>query len=520
LTGAGSPAPTADRRRSGSERGPAASDPDALGASHSAGRNAAFALATQLSSAAFTAALTLYLARTLGPAEFGVFSLALGIGTILLLPADFGVSSSAARFLAERRTSRSHAANVLATATRIKVLVTGAVCGTLFALSGPIAAAYDQGGLEWALRGIAIAVFGQSLMMLYSGATTGLARSSLNFRIVLSESAVELGASVALVALGAGAAGAAFGRAIGYGVGALIGGAVMFRLVGREAATGQRMPARRLASYAGALLIVEGAFALFTQIDVLLIGGFIGAAAAGMFQAPLRIVTFLHYPGMALATGAAPRLAAEQPSGREVEPFRQALRHLVLLQAFLAAIVLVWAAPIVELALGPKFSDSAGVLRALAPYVFLSGLAPLVSMGVNYLGEARLRVPIAVGAVLVNLVIDVVLIPRIGIIAGAIGTNVAYALYVPAHFWICRRMVDLPLRPLGLSILRALAAAAVASGVLTLFGISEVSVPLMLVAGVCAAFAYTAVLVALRELALGDLRQLPKRLWALRGRPA
>jgi heme-degrading monooxygenase HmoA len=73
--------------------------------------------------------------------------------------------------------------------------------------------------------------------------------------------------------------------------------------------------------------------------------------------------------------------------------------------------------------LGPGYEESADVLRALTPYVFLAGLAPLVSLAVNFLGEARRRIPIALGAVAVNVAIDVTLIPRIGIVAGAIGTR-------------------------------------------------------------------------------------------------
>ena len=42
------------------------------------GRNAGFAFATQMSTALITAALTLYLARQLGPEGFGIFSLAWG----------------------------------------------------------------------------------------------------------------------------------------------------------------------------------------------------------------------------------------------------------------------------------------------------------------------------------------------------------------------------------------------------------------------------------------------------------
>src|SRR5215212_1936883 len=52
-------------------------------------RNTAFGLATQLTTAAFTAALTLILVRVLGPDEYGVFAIAVGMGTLLVLVSDF-----------------------------------------------------------------------------------------------------------------------------------------------------------------------------------------------------------------------------------------------------------------------------------------------------------------------------------------------------------------------------------------------------------------------------------------------
>jgi O-antigen/teichoic acid export membrane protein len=290
--------------------------------------------------------------------------------------------------------------------------------------------------------------------------------------------------------------------------------AMMWRLVGRpRPAEGEGeelsdVGIRRIAGYAGALLVIEGAFVLFEQIDVLLIGALLSATAAGLFQAPLRLVTFLHYPAYAVAAGVAPRVARHEVEGSSVDPFAGALRGLVLFQAALLAPLVIWADPLVELVLGPDYAKSAEVLRALAPYVFLAGLGPLVSMAVNYLGEARRRLPIAIVAVAVNAGIDVVLIPEIGIVAGAIGTNVAYAIYVPAHLWICRSLLDLPMRPLLVSFAKALVAAAAMAGVLALFGTKDVSLPELLAGGVIGLAVYVGALLVLRELSRDEMRVL------------
>jgi O-antigen/teichoic acid export membrane protein len=478
-------------------------------------RNTVFALATHAATAAFTAVVTIFLARYLGPEGFGVFALAVGVGAVLLLPGDAGISTAAARFIAERRGNDRAVARVLRDASRLRLVSSGTVCVALVLAAGALADAYDEPDLAWTLRGIALAVFGQNLMQLYGSGFTALGRVSLAFRTSLLKSALELVATLGLVLAGAGAAGAAFGRSAGFLAGGLLGMAMMRRLVGRpqpaaEGSGGETSDVgmRRIAGYAGALLLIEGAFVLFEQIDVLLIGALLSATAAGLFQAPLRLVTFLHYPAYALAAGVAPRVARHEVQGSSVDPFAGALRGLVLFQAALLAPLVIWADPLVELILGSDYARSAEVLRALAPYVFLAGLGPLVSMAVNYLGEARRRLPIAVVAVAVNAAIDVVLIPEIGIVAGAIGTNVAYAIYVPAHLWICRSLLDLPLRPLLVSCGRALLAATAMAGVLALFGTKDVSVPELLAGGLIGLGVYVGALVLLRELSTAELRTL------------
>ncbi|HXC24143.1 MAG TPA: oligosaccharide flippase family protein [Solirubrobacteraceae bacterium] len=474
-------------------------------------RNAGLALTSQLVSAGFTAILTIVLARRLGPGGYGVFAIAVGLGAVLVLPADAGLSSSVARFVAERVDDRSAVGSLLADALRLKAAIAVIVCAVLFGLAGPIAGAYGISSLAWPIRAIAIAVFGQTIFMLYAGAFVALGRMNSQLRMMVSESAVEFAVSMALVLLGAGATGAAFGRAAGYLFGALVGVALTTKLVGRHALPSRLIRGhgfrRQIAGYARVLVIVDSAFTLFEQMDVLLIGAYLGATAAGLFQAPLRLATFLHYGGVAGGSAVAPRLARAQNSAPDSVAFLQALRWLLLIQAALIAPVLVWASPLLHLGLGGGYGESADVLRALTPYIFLSGIAPLVSLGVNYLGEAPARIPIAVAAIGANLAIDVILIPRIGIIAGAIGSDVGYAIYVPAHLWVCRRSLEVKLQPLTAVLARALLAAGAMCGVLALAGTSATLALWQWALGaILGPLAFLAVLLLSGELSREELR--------------
>jgi O-antigen/teichoic acid export membrane protein len=476
--------------------------------SESITRNTVFGAATQITTAAFTAALTLYLVRALGPDDYGVFALAVSIGTVLMLASDFGITGSAGRFIAEMRGDRGGVSAVVSDSTLLKLAVVLPFCIGLFALAGPIANAYGNQALLWPLRGMAFAVLGQSMFLLYRGVFVSLGRVSVTWRATLLESAIEASASIALVLAGAGAAGAAFGRATGYLIGSLLAAGLAVRLLGRDAVgTRSRGYMGKVARYGTALLVVTVAFTLFEQVDVLLIGAIIGTKAVGVFEAPMRLATFLGYAGQAVAFGVAPRLARSKDEGPNVAAFATATRYLTILQGALLAPLLVWTTPIVDLALGSGYEGSVSVLRALTPFVFLAGLGTFITLAVNYIGEARRRIVLSVVTVALNAAIDLVLLSRIGVVGGAIGTDVAFGLYVAGHFWICKQVMDLSLAPVAVTFARCLLAAAAMAGVLALFGTSSLSWFDWIAGAVSGLLTYLVALVATGELSRTELGQ-------------
>ena len=259
-------------------------------------KNTAFSYATQLTTASLTALMTVFLVRTLGPADYGLFALAVSVSAITLGVADAGISYSTARFVAEHRHDRSAVGSLFVNSLKLKLIVTGAVALTLVLLATPIANAYGEPELAWPLRAIGAAMFGQSCLTMLMTVASSLGRTVENLRIVAIESVLEVSSTIALVLLGAGAAGAAFGRAFGFVLGAVIGLVLVLRLLGRPPLHLGRPPdrsaVRRVGRYAGSLFIVDTAYTVSSSVNVLLIGGVMGTAASGIFQAPMKLITF------------------------------------------------------------------------------------------------------------------------------------------------------------------------------------------------------------------------------------
>jgi O-antigen/teichoic acid export membrane protein len=432
----------------------------------SVSRNAAFAVVTRLTTAAITAFVALFLGRQLGPQVYGYFALAVSIGAVSTFVADLGITSAAPRFLAERRHDRGAVTAVLGEAMRLKAFAAVPVSALLFALAGPITDAFDAPGAEWPLRGISIAMLAQGFFLFVLATFEALGRIAINLRVVAIESVVEGSSIVALVLLGAGATGAAFGKAIGYTIGVGLALGYVWRVVGRPrpgAGDVSGLRVRQILAYSGALLIVDALFRAFAQIDVLLIGAILGGGrAVGLFDMPMQLAWFMHYPAGAISTAVAPRLARRPDAEPAIGTFTDAMRWITALQGIFLAPIIVWAEPIMTTLLGDEFRESGDVLQALAPFVLLSGPALLASLTVNYLGAARSRVPVAIAALGVNAVWDAIFLPKMGIVAGAIGTDLAYAIWVPAHLVILHRLLDLPIRPIALDFVRAALAAGVA----------------------------------------------------------
>ena len=473
-------------------------------------RNIGFAFLAQITTSLFTAALTIYLVRVLGPEEFGLFSLALAIGGMAMTVADFGVPSSAARFVAEQRGDADSVWNVVVSALWLKVLTATIVGVVLFAAAAQIATAYDEPDLAWPLRGMALALWGQSLLTLALQLFMALSRLSVNLRLIFVESTIETTASIALVALAGGAAAAAMGRAVGYIFGGLLGTIVLIRLLGqathrprRAKATGE---SRAILRYALPMFVIDAAYVSYAQAGPLLIGAILGATSVGLFAAPARLITPLGYLGESVASSVAPRQAANARDGRDVAAFNASLRWLVVVHAAMLAPLIVWAEPIVRLILGAEFAESANVLRVLALYLFLRGISPLISKTVNYLGRAARRIPIVLAALAIDAALNIALLPSMGVIAAAIASVVAYALYVPAQFQICRRELGLPVRPLAITTLRALLAAGAMAAVLAAVGTGTLSIAQLLGGGAGSLIIYAAVLVLSGEVSVAEIR--------------
>jgi O-antigen/teichoic acid export membrane protein/TPR repeat protein len=454
----------------------------------------------RLTSAALSACLTIFLIRRLGPREYGLFAVAIGIATLVSVLADAGTPPG--RFAAPGGSDSELQARIART-LRIRVLITGLMCALLAALASTIAGAYAQEGLVWPLRAAAAATFAETVYLTALGICAALGRTIAAVRLETAERLVEVSASVALVLAGAGAAGAVFGRAIGFGLGAVISALVVLiaaRSGGLTVRPGPRgMPAGVAYGHVASLFATDRSPALTRSVTVLLLAAYSGPFASGIFMAPAALAGVGHYVGSVTANRVTPRLAKGVP-----QPMSATLRALIAFQGLILAPVVVWARPITELLLGARYAHSAEVLKALAPFVFFAGLAPLVTRGFDG-AEVSRRLLIYAGTLALAVAGGIVLIPRRGVVGGAIAADVAIGFYTLAHLWACRRRYNLRTRAVVWAVASTVTAAGAMGIVLTFVGTKDLTVVDWVRGCVGGLLAYVAMLIFTREVTTSQI---------------
>ncbi|MDX6664606.1 MAG: hypothetical protein QOG68_812, partial [Solirubrobacteraceae bacterium] len=313
------------------------------------GRSTAFALLAEVVRTGAAAVLTLYLVRALHPHGYGLYAVAIGFGVIAVMVSDFGVAGSTSRFVAEKLADRKLTAALISDGLRVKLVISGTASIALIALASPIAGAYGQPDLVGPLRAVAAVTLGQSLFQFFVGVVLGMGRNALQARLYAIEGIGETVFAITIVALGGGAAGALMGQAAGYAVASAVGLAIVAKRLGRGVLPRIKSGghSQRIATYASALVVINAAYTLFEQIDVILVTAYLTPADAAYFQAPTRLAVVVAIAGAAMSNAIAPRVARHAREPENVVALIAALRVLAVLGLAGAALVMVWSGPIV-----------------------------------------------------------------------------------------------------------------------------------------------------------------------------
>jgi O-antigen/teichoic acid export membrane protein len=365
-----------------------------------------------------------WVARHLGPAQYGALNYGLAVVGLVSLLAELGLESVVRRDLIR---SAAPEATLIATAWGLR-LAGGAAAYAL--LVGGMWLGWATPAERGLLAVLGLTLFQPALMV------TDLwfqARLRAKFSVQAQVAALTAGAAmrVALIVAGATLIGFAWAVVAEAAVAvALL--AVLARREGLALRAGAFDPALagRLLREVWPLMLSGFAVILYLRIDAIMLRAMVGDTAVGIYAAAIRFTEIWYFVPMALGSSLLPALLRARERGPEAYAARlQAYYDLSAGLAYVLSVPIALAAPwLIRLAYGPAFAGAAPVLALhvwSSVFVFLG-----VARGQFLVNESFTRFYLAatVAGAALNIGLNYWLIPRHGPWGAALATLATQAV--------------------------------------------------------------------------------------------
>jgi O-antigen/teichoic acid export membrane protein len=429
-----------------------------VGSAERIARNAGLKVLVQTTRLA-SLVLVIVMARVLGPAEFGKFTLAYTLATLLGVALEFGVSPVLTRGVA--RDPAATAAQWASAAT-LKLGLLGLLGPVFLALPLLAHRPWDTTAAVW-LLGLALAL--QSFVENGVSVFTGVQRLDHELRVRLVEKSVLVVAGFAALGLGGGLLGVVcafvLAAAVSLGLTTWLIHRRLARLDRWWDAPGAWALARELAPVAQALVF---AFAT-SRLAPIAVALLAGDVAAGHFGAAFRVYDVMSIVPVTLIAAVYPELARTPSTAPRFRALTTQAVEALLLLAWPVALGLLVSAPwLIGWIYGPRYLAAAPVLALLGAAV---GCAMVQHFcGVVFLAldqPRRLRV-VAVLAFGTSAVVTPSLVLAGGAVGAALAVLIVELVGLAASLWSFRQLGTWPLgRGAAKSLGAAVAGAAAAS---------------------------------------------------------
>lgn len=381
--------------------------------------NSAWQIGDKVSRMGVNVIVTAYVARYLGPDGYGLINFAAALVALFSSFALFGLPAVVVRDLVQRPQERSR---ILASALSLRlvggVLAISLCVGTTSLLRGgdpqsvlvvlivacsALPQAWDVIDYDYQSRIDARPiVVARNVSFL---AFAGLKVVMILLRAPVTSFAAALSGEMALAA----ALMAWRWRADGLGVG--------IRCASRREIL-------RLASDSWPLIVTGLSVSLYMRVDQVMLGKMMGNTGVGLFSAAVRVSEALYFLPVAVATTVAPALTAlRSRSIAEYERRFVAVNRILAWPALaVAGVFALYAHPIILALYGPRYAAAAEVLSIHTWAGVLVSLGVCGGLWLTNEGYMRYSMYQTLAGAAVNVVLNLLMIPRFGIIGAAVAS--------------------------------------------------------------------------------------------------
>lgn len=381
--------------------------------------------------------VALILTRTLSKGEAGIFFSLTSLVLIAATVARLGTPTGLVYFLSGGRALRQQGREREIMGLALKpVVVLSVVAALALAVAAPSVvrvlgvAGEDDAEAVAALRVLAAFVPLAALVEVFLSATRALGTMRPT---VLIDRLGRCGAQVVLMLVAAATTGSLIVMTVAWAapyLPALLAARQQFtaRLAGTEGSPDSPAPSRsqfwRFTAPRSVSSLVQIAL---QRVDILLVAALLGPGEAAIYAAASRFVVLGQLGNQAVSLAAQPRLRMALARGDVSAAkaiYRTATGWLILLTWPPYLVAMLFAQPLLRL-FGEGYEEGYVVVLVLSLAMLLATACGMVDMVLSMAGRTSWNLWNSLGALSINVVADLILIPRVGILGAAIGWALA-----------------------------------------------------------------------------------------------
>lgn len=396
-------------------------------------------------------------AKWLGVAQYGYYVYALAWLNVLTVLVQLGMNTSTVRITAELRAQDRHAAilglSMFSTQVVIAAgLVVIVIGGAVLAMTADLITTEQSLTLAIMLGLVVVLSLLYQRMALLQGFER-VAQAQTFLEIVrpvvlivlvgLCVLAFDVEAHVAMLANLAATALALMVAAVAVG---------KFLSAGPQGRVMREFEARAWLAVSLPYLVIGVLTAVMMQSDVLMLGTLMGGVAAGLYTPAIKLAQLVLFPMMAIRSRAAPmmaRLYAED----DMDELQHQMNTTTMTSALTGLVLvagLIWQRETLLGLFGPDFVQSAPVVVVLALAMAVYAVTGGVEVFLIFGPFERVTVLIYALVVALNISLNLILIPRFGVMGAAYATAITVVVRgVVSCFFVWKRTGLLPWKPLG-----------------------------------------------------------------------
>ncbi len=384
------------------------------------------------------------LARWLGAADLGLYQMVITVQGIAVLVATLGIHIALVKYIAEYKDDKNRISQFVSTSL-IATIILGILTGfLLYILSSQIAGIFDMPALAGLLRTLAFVFPFTSFQGSLLGLFHGLRKMKKWTSVMILQSFLMVASTIAFVWLGFGIKGAIFGILVSV-VGGCIGGLYLSRRLFRFNLKDFIRNFKKLISFGARSFAGNTVGLLANQADVIMIAYFLAAKDVGYYSIAVSLSIFFSFVPLAIQKITYPTTSEYWAKGN-----RHALNRMIDKSMKYSACILLpvglavgfFAEGIVTLVFGEDFIYAVAPLYVLLVSRVIRGSTDLpIGGSLGAIGRPELNVMLNVIAMVTNIGLNILLIPRLGILGAAMATTISLLLWSAIFFVLVIRML-------------------------------------------------------------------------------